>query len=92
MLGAASDAACEVAVVEFADGVLQRETAALLPSGASSIHRLDVRDRAAWDEALAAFAKAAGISRRPSSRTFSLALVSAKDAAGLALDQVPTFP
>lgn len=30
MLGAASDAACEVAVVEFADGVLQRETAALL--------------------------------------------------------------
>lgn len=30
MLGAASEAACEVAVVEFADGVLQRETAALL--------------------------------------------------------------
>lgn len=30
MLGAASGAACEVAVVEFADGVLQRETAALL--------------------------------------------------------------
>jgi hypothetical protein len=30
MLGAAEQAACEVAVVEFADGVLQRETAALL--------------------------------------------------------------
>lgn len=30
MLGAAAQAACEVAVVEFADGVLQRETAALL--------------------------------------------------------------
>lgn len=30
LLAAASDAACEVAVVEFADGVLQRETAALL--------------------------------------------------------------
>ena len=37
-----------------------RETAALLPSGASSLHKLDVRDRAAWDEALAAFAAAAG--------------------------------
>ncbi|MEL0251331.1 MAG: SDR family NAD(P)-dependent oxidoreductase, partial [Novosphingobium sp.] len=31
-------------------------TAALLPSGQSSCHRLDVRDRAAWDEALAACA------------------------------------
>lgn len=30
MLGAAAQAACEVVVVEFADGVLQRETAALL--------------------------------------------------------------
>lgn len=30
MLAAAAQAACEVAVVEFADGVLQRETAALL--------------------------------------------------------------
>jgi hypothetical protein len=30
LLGAAEQAACEVAVVEFADGVLQRETAALL--------------------------------------------------------------
>jgi NAD(P)-dependent dehydrogenase (short-subunit alcohol dehydrogenase family) len=37
-----------------------RETAALLPSGTSSIHRLDVRDRAAWDVALADCAKAAG--------------------------------
>ncbi|WP_374530327.1 SDR family oxidoreductase [Novosphingobium sp.] len=37
-----------------------RETAALLPAGASSIHVLDVRDRAAWDAALEAFAKAAG--------------------------------
>ncbi|MFM2301544.1 MAG: hypothetical protein RLZZ84_1280 [Pseudomonadota bacterium] len=41
-----------------ADGM--RETAALLPAGASSTHILDVRDRAAWDDALAAFAKAAG--------------------------------
>jgi len=37
-----------------------RETAALLPSGKSSLHKLDVRDRAAWDAALADFAKAAG--------------------------------
>lgn len=37
-----------------------RETAALLPAGASSIHTLDVRDRAAWDDALAACATAAG--------------------------------
>ena len=37
-----------------------QETAAGIPAGASSIHTLDVRDRAAWDEALAAFAKAAG--------------------------------
>lgn len=36
------------------------ETTALLRAGASSTHRLDVRDRAAWDAALAAFAKAAG--------------------------------
>lgn len=36
------------------------ETAALLPAGQCSIHRLDVRDRAAWDAALAAFAAAAG--------------------------------
>ncbi len=37
-----------------------KETAALLPAGASSQHKLDVRDRAGWDAALAAFAKAAG--------------------------------
>ncbi|MEQ1541979.1 MAG: SDR family oxidoreductase [Novosphingobium sp.] len=37
-----------------------RETAALLPAGQSSTHLLDVRDRAAWDQALAAFAAAAG--------------------------------
>lgn len=37
-----------------------RETAALLPAGASSLHRLDVRDREAWDDALAACAAAAG--------------------------------
>lgn len=37
-----------------------RETAALLPAGKSSSHRLDVRDRAAWDAALAACAAAAG--------------------------------
>jgi NAD(P)-dependent dehydrogenase (short-subunit alcohol dehydrogenase family) len=36
------------------------ETARLLPALSSSQHRLDVRDRAAWDEALAAFAQAAG--------------------------------
>ena len=37
-----------------------RETAALLPVGASSTHKLDVRDRAAWDHELAACAIAAG--------------------------------
>src|ERR1700712_723986 len=37
-----------------------RETAALLPGGQSSSHRLDVRDRAAWDEVLAEFAALAG--------------------------------
>lgn len=37
-----------------------RETAAMLPAGASSVHLLDVRDRAAWDTALAACAKASG--------------------------------
>lgn len=36
------------------------DTAALLPDGASSRHKLDVRDRAAWDAALAACAKASG--------------------------------
>ena len=37
-----------------------RETAALLPAGQSSMHKLDVRDRAAWDVALAACAQASG--------------------------------
>ncbi len=37
-----------------------RATAAMLPAGASSTHRLDVRDRAGWDTALAACAAAAG--------------------------------
>ncbi|MGB3739900.1 MAG: SDR family NAD(P)-dependent oxidoreductase, partial [Pontixanthobacter sp.] len=37
-----------------------RDTAALLGDGTSSIHRLDVRDRAAWDVALAECADAAG--------------------------------
>jgi NAD(P)-dependent dehydrogenase (short-subunit alcohol dehydrogenase family) len=37
-----------------------RATAALLPAGATSLHRLDVRDRAAWDAALSACAEAAG--------------------------------
>ncbi|MDE2563581.1 MAG: SDR family oxidoreductase [Sphingomonadales bacterium] len=37
-----------------------RETAALLPAGVSSTHRLDVRDRLAWDEALADFAEQTG--------------------------------
>ena len=37
-----------------------RETAAMLPAGGSSVHKLDVRDRAAWDTALADCAKASG--------------------------------
>lgn len=37
-----------------------RETAALLPAGMSSTHKLDVRDREAWDAALEACAKASG--------------------------------
>jgi len=36
------------------------ETAALLPAGASTQHVMDVRDRKAWDEALADFTKASG--------------------------------
>jgi len=36
------------------------ETAALLPEGASSQHVMDVRDRAAWDAALADFATQSG--------------------------------
>lgn len=36
------------------------ETATLLPGGQASCHRLDVRDRASWDTALADCAKAAG--------------------------------
>lgn len=36
------------------------ETAALLPGGYSYSHLLDVRNRQAWDEALAAFSTAAG--------------------------------
>ncbi len=36
------------------------QTAALLPAGQSSSHVLDVRNRAAWDDALGAFAAAAG--------------------------------
>lgn len=37
-----------------------RETAAMIPAGMSSLHKLDVRDREAWDDALAACAKASG--------------------------------
>jgi NAD(P)-dependent dehydrogenase (short-subunit alcohol dehydrogenase family) len=37
-----------------------RETAALLPAGSSSVHKLDVRDRSAWDAALEACAAASG--------------------------------
>ena len=37
-----------------------RETAAMLPAGMSSTHRLDVRDREAWDAALADCARASG--------------------------------
>ncbi len=36
------------------------QTAALLPDGASSIHRLDVRDAAQWEAALAAFTALTG--------------------------------
>lgn len=35
-----------------------RETAAMLPAGQSSVHKLDVRDRDAWDAALGDCAKA----------------------------------
>lgn len=37
-----------------------RETAAMLPAGKSSVHKLDVRDREAWDQALSDCAKASG--------------------------------
>ncbi len=37
-----------------------KETAASIPSGQYVMHRLDVRDRAQWDDALAAFWSAAG--------------------------------
>lgn len=37
-----------------------KETAAMLPTGMSSTHKLDVREREAWDAALEKFAKAAG--------------------------------
>ncbi|MBN8502155.1 MAG: SDR family oxidoreductase [Sphingomonadales bacterium] len=37
-----------------------RETAAMLPVGRSAVHKLDVRDRAAWDGALAQCASANG--------------------------------
>lgn len=42
------------------DGTGMAETAALLPGGRSSNHHLDVRDRAAWDAALAEFAAISG--------------------------------
>jgi NADP-dependent 3-hydroxy acid dehydrogenase YdfG len=37
-----------------------KETAGMIPAGMTSTHKLDVRDREAWDEALAACAKASG--------------------------------
>ena len=37
-----------------------RETASMLPSGRSTVHLLDVRDRAAWDTALVECAAASG--------------------------------
>ena len=37
-----------------------RETAGMVPDGASFVHKFDVRERAAWDEALGAFTKASG--------------------------------
>lgn len=42
------------------NGAGMAATEALLPGGHSYAHRFDVRDRAAWDEALDAFATAAG--------------------------------
>lgn len=42
------------------DEAAARATAASLPAGRSSVHRLDVRDRAAWDATLAACAEASG--------------------------------
>lgn len=42
------------------DGPGMKETAAAIPAGKSSVHKLDVRDRAAWDDALGACAAAAG--------------------------------
>ena len=37
------------------------ETKALLPAGQASTHVMDVRDRAAWDEALEAFVATTGL-------------------------------
>lgn len=37
-----------------------RETLTMLPGGYSYAHKFDVRDRAAWDEALLSFSRAAG--------------------------------
>ena len=48
-----------IGLVDINEGGMA-ETAALLGAGNSSSHRLDVRDRAAWDPALEAFAAAAG--------------------------------
>jgi len=48
-----------VGLADISEGGM-RETAALLPDGASSQHKLDVRDRLAWDEALADFAEKSG--------------------------------
>ncbi len=42
------------------NGAGMAETGALLPPGQWSAHKLDVRDRAAWETALADFAKVAG--------------------------------
>jgi NAD(P)-dependent dehydrogenase (short-subunit alcohol dehydrogenase family) len=68
--GAGSGIGREVAIlfaqrgwfVGLADIVEARlaETAAILPAASSFTHRLDVCDRLAWDEALAAFAQASG--------------------------------
>jgi NAD(P)-dependent dehydrogenase (short-subunit alcohol dehydrogenase family) len=48
-----------IGLADIADAGMA-ETVGLIASGQSSAHHLDVRDRAAWDEALAAFAAIAG--------------------------------
>lgn len=48
-----------VGIADIDEGGMM-QTAAMLPSGRSSRHKLDVRDRSAWDAALADCARAGG--------------------------------